>query len=145
MLNVYLSLRQMLGYKLRDTSANLRAFAEFATRRGDNHVRISTAMDWATEGISPYNRHIRLRATAQLARFLHAEDPAHEVPSNPFHAPKWRPLPYIYTPEEIVQLLGATNRLRQSYPLRRQVYATMFGLMAASGAPRFGGARPPAP
>jgi len=129
----YLSLRQMLGYKLRDTSANLRAFAKFATRRGDNHVRISTAMDWATEGISPYNRHIRLRATAQLARFLHAEDPAHEVPSNPFHAPKWRPLPYIYTPEEIVQLLGATSRLRQSYPLRRQVYATMFGLIAASG------------
>ena len=73
----YLSLRQMLGYKLRDTSANLRAFAKFATRRGDNHVRISTAMDRATEGISPYNRHIRLRATAQLARFLHAEDPAH--------------------------------------------------------------------
>jgi integrase len=129
----YLSLRQMLGYKLRDTSANLRAFAKFATRRGDNHVRISTAMDWATEGISPYNRHIRLRATAQLARFLHAEDPAHEVPSNPFHAPKWRPLPYIYTPEEIVQFLGATSRLRQSYPLRRQVYATMFGLIAASG------------
>jgi integrase/recombinase XerD len=129
----YLSLRQMLGYKLRDTSANLRAFAKFATRRGDNHVRISTAMDWATEGISPYNRHIRLRATAQLARFLHAEDPAHEVPSNPFHAPKWRPLPYIYTPEEIVQLLAATSRLRQSYPLRRQVYATMFGLIAASG------------
>jgi len=23
----------------------------FATRRGENHVRISTAMDWATEGI----------------------------------------------------------------------------------------------
>jgi hypothetical protein len=110
----------MLGYKLRDTSVNLRAFAKFATSRGDTHIRISTAMDRATEGISPYNRHIRLRATAQLARFLHAEDPAHEVPSNPFHVPKWRPLPYIYTPEEIVQLLAATSRLRQSYPLRRE-------------------------
>jgi hypothetical protein len=57
-----------------------------------------------------------------------------EVPSNPFHAPKWRPLPYIYTPEEIVQLLGATSRLRQSYPLRRQVYATMMFWMAYGSA-----------
>lgn len=69
----YLSLRQMLGYKLRDTSANLRAFAKFATSRGDTYVRISTVMDWATEGISPSNRYIRLRAAVQLARFLHAE------------------------------------------------------------------------
>ena len=129
----YLSLRQMLGYKLRNTSGNLRAFARFAAGRGDTHVRISTAMDWATEGTSPYTRHIRLRDAAQLARFLHAEDTTHEVPSNPFRAPKWRPLPYIYTPEEIVQLVGATSRLRESYPLRRQVYATMLGLIAATG------------
>ena len=129
----YLSLRQMLGYKLGNTSANLRAFAKFATGRGDTHIRISTAIDWAKEGISPYNRHVRLRAIAQLARFLYAEDPAHEVPSNPFHAYKCRPLPYIYTSEEIVQLLRATRLLRQSNPLRRQVYATIFGLLAASG------------
>ena len=76
----YLSLRQMLGYKLRNTSGNLRAFARFAAGRGDTHVRISTAMDWATEGTSPYTRHIRLRDAAQLARFLHAEDTTHEVP-----------------------------------------------------------------
>jgi hypothetical protein len=128
----YLSLRQMLGYKLRNTSGNLRAFARFAAGRGDTHVRISTAMDWATEGTSPYTRHIRLRDAAQLARFLHAEDPTHEVPSNPFRAPKWRPLPYIYTPEEIVQLVGATSRLRESYPLRRQVYATTRALEQCS-------------
>ena len=70
----YLSLRQMLGYKLRNTSGNLRAFARFAAGKGDTHVRISTAMDWATEGTSPSTRHIRLRDTAQLARFLHAEE-----------------------------------------------------------------------
>jgi hypothetical protein len=105
----YLSLRQALGYKLRNTLRNLRAFASFAARRGDTHVRTSTAVDWATEGISPYNRHIRLRDVALLARFLHAEDSIHEVPFNPFHAPKCRPLPYIYAPEEIVQLIGAVS------------------------------------
>lgn len=129
----YLSLRQALGYKLRNTLRNLRAFASFAARRGDTHVRTSTAVDWATEGISPYNRHIRLRDVALLARFLHAEDSIHEVPFNPFHAPKCRPLPYIYAPEEIVQLIGAVRRLRKSYPLRRRVYATLLGLIAATG------------
>ena len=129
----YLSLRQTLGYELRNTLGNLRAFAHFAAERGDTHVRASTAVDWATEGISPYNRHIRLRDVALLARFLHAEDPIHEVPFNPFHAPKCRPLPYIYAPEEIVQLVAAASRLRESYPLRRRVYATLFGLIAATG------------
>lgn len=129
----YISLRQALGYKLRDLSRSLRTFATFAAARGDTQVRASTALDWATEAPSPQARHIRLRCVAHLARFLHAENPAHEVPSNPFRAAKHRPLPYIYTPEEVAQLLGAARRLRESYPFRRQVYATLLGLIAATG------------
>lgn len=129
----YLSLRQTLGYKLRETSANLRAFAKFANHRGDTLVRASTAVDWATEAPSPHARHVRLRNVAHLARFLHAEDPTHEVPSNPFHTSTRRRLPYIYTRGEIVQLVGAASRLRESYPLRRQVYMTILGLIAATG------------
>lgn len=129
----YLALRQILGYKLRNTSGNLRAFASFAANKGDTHIRTSTALEWATEGISPCNRHIRLRDVGLLARFLHAEDPLHEVPFNLFHAPKRRPLPYIYTAEEIVQLIGAASHVRESYPLRRRVYATLIGLLAATG------------
>ena len=90
-----------------DLSGNLSAFARFAAGRGDTHIRISTAVDWATEGSSPHARYIRLRDVARLARFLHAEDPTHEVPTNPFYAPTRRRLPYIYTPEEIVQLVGS--------------------------------------
>jgi integrase/recombinase XerD len=129
----YLSLRQTLGYKLRETSANLRAFAKFAIHRGDTLVRASTAVDWATEAPSPHARHVRLRNVAHLARFLHAEDPTHEVPSNPFHTSTRRRLPYIYKRGEIVQLVGAASRLRESYPLRRQVYMTILGLIAATG------------
>ena len=129
----YLSLRQTLGYKLRETSANLRAFAKFANHRGDTLVRASTAVDWATEAPSPHARHVRLRNVAHLARFLHAEDPTHEVPSNPFHTSTRRRLPYIYKRGEIVQLVGAASRLRESYPLRRQVYMTILGLIAATG------------
>jgi integrase/recombinase XerD len=137
MLNIqverYISLRQTLGYKLRELSANLRAFARFATTQGESHIHASTAVHWAKEASSPRARYIRLRDIALLARFLHAEDPAHEVPSNPFRAPKCRRLPYVYTPEEIAQLVAAAGRLRASYPLRRRVYGTLLGLIAATG------------
>jgi integrase/recombinase XerD len=129
----YISLRQTLGYKLRDLSGNLCAFARFATDKGDTHVRVSTAVDWATEASSPHGRYIRLRDVARLARFLHAEDLTHEVPTNPFYELNGSRKTYIYTPEEIGQLVGAAGRLRKSYPLRRQVYGTLLGLIAATG------------
>jgi integrase/recombinase XerD len=100
----YISLRQTLGFKLRDLSFNLSAFARFAAGRGETYIGVSTAVEWATAGSSPHARYIRLRDVARLARFLHAEDPTHEVPTNPFYAPMRRRLPYIYTPEEIVLL-----------------------------------------
>lgn len=129
----YISLRQTLGFKLEGLSGNLGAFARFAADRGDTHVRVSTALDWATAASSPHARYIRLRDVARLARFLHAENPIHEVPTNPFYAPTRRRLPYIYTPAEIGQLLGAAGRLRRSYPFCRQVYGTLLGLIAATG------------
>jgi integrase/recombinase XerD len=129
----YISLRQTLGFKLEDLSGNLNAFARFAVDRGDTHIRVSSAVDWATEASSPHARYIRLRDVARLARFLHAEDPIHEVPTNPFYAPTRRRLPYIYTPAEIVQLLEGASRLRKSYPCRRQIYGTLLGLIAATG------------
>jgi integrase len=129
----YLSLRRTLGFKLRNVSGNLRAFARFAADRGDTHVRAATAVAWASAAPSPTARHVRLRDVVNLARFLHAEDPVHEVPSNLFPAPKQRPVPYIYTPEEITRLIGAAQQLRETYPLRRQVYATLIGLIAATG------------
>lgn len=129
----YISLRQTLGFQLRELSGSLRGFARFAATRNDTHVRTSTAVDWATDAPSTHARYIRLRNVALLARFLHAEDPTHEVPPNQFHASTQRRLPYIYSPGEIAQLVGAASRLRESYPLRRQVYATLLGLIAATG------------
>jgi integrase/recombinase XerD len=130
----YVALRQTLGFRLRNTARHLRAFARFATAMGDTHIRTSTAIAWATDAPSPSARHIRLRDVTHLARFLHAEDPAHEVPpSGLFPAPKVRPLPYIYAPEEVAQIVAATGRLRRTYPLRREVYSTLFGLIAATG------------
>lgn len=130
----YVSLRQTLGFKLRGVSRHLHAFARFAADRGDAHIRASTALAWAAGAPSPNARHIRLRDVVHLARFLHAEDSGHEVPPLAlFPAQRVRSLPYIYAPEEVVRIVEAAGRLRPTYPLRRQVYATLLGLIAATG------------
>jgi integrase/recombinase XerD len=129
----YLALRRALGFKLYEVSKNLRAFAEFAADKGDIHIRISTAIDWAARSSSPRMRHLRLQNVAQLARFLSAEDQTHEIPPNCFYVRQKRTLPYIYSQEEIVKLVGAAKSLSSTYLLRQEIYATMFGLISATG------------
>jgi len=130
----YLALRQALGFRLCDVARHLRAFARFAEASGDAHVRSSTAVNWAAQAPSPRARHVRLRRVAGLARFLHAEDLAHELPPpTVFHAPARRPLPHIYTLDQLAQIVAAASRLRETYTLRRRTYATLFGLIAATG------------
>lgn len=130
----YVSLRRALGFQLDRISRRLHAFARFAADRGEMQIRASTAVSWAAQAISPSARHVRLRDVVHLARFLHAEDPAHEVPPLAlFPANNARPLPYIYAPEEVTRIVEAAGRLRRTYPLRREVYATLFGLVAATG------------
>ena len=130
----YLSIRKTLGLKLKDLQLNLRDYARFASKRGDTHITTASATKWAQMGSSPYVRNTRIHRIAQLAKFLHAEDTSHEVPSlAPFHHVYVRPLPYIYTPVEISKMIWATNSIREQYPLRREVYATLLGLIAATG------------
>lgn len=83
----YVRLRQTLGFTFHDAAKQLRAFAAFAAAQGDTHVRASTAVAWAGQACSSNARYIRLRNVRHVARFLHAEDPGHEiVPSNLFHS-----------------------------------------------------------
>src|SRR5205807_419717 len=98
--------------------------------------RASTALEWAAAGPSLRSRQDRLRDVVRLGRFLCAEDAAHEVPpARVFHVPKRRPLPYIYTPEEVAQILEIAGQLRlqRSSRLRRQTFVMLFGLIAATG------------
>ena len=130
----YLAVRRTLGYKLRETGRNLQAFARFASDKGDTHIRAATAVQWAGQASSPLMRHVRLHDVVLLARFLYAEDTTHELPpARYFHVRVVRQPPYIYTPAEIGQLLTAAHRLPCSYALRRPVYATLIGLIAATG------------
>lgn len=129
----YLTIRRALGFKLKTVSYHLLAFSQVATSKGETHVRSTTAVEWAAEATTSNARHARLRDVVHFARFLRAEDSCHEVPQNPFHASHRRPLPYIFAPDEILRLLESTASLLETYPLRRPVYRTLLGLIAATG------------
>ena len=130
----YLTLRRTVGYKLLNTGRNLQAFARFASDKGDTHVRAATAVQWAAQASTPHARSVRLHDVVLLARFLYAEDATHQIPpARYFQVRVVRQPPYIYAPAEIGQLLAAAHRLPCSYALRRPVYATLIGLLAATG------------
>jgi integrase len=132
----YIALRRVLGFKLRTAARHLQSFARFAADRGEIHIRAATAVTWAATAPTRGARDRRLGDVARFARFLHAEDTAHEMPSaDLFAVRRTRPIPYIYTRDELARILDAAAELRRQRPnpLRRQLYVTLFGLIAATG------------
>ncbi|MFZ5713855.1 MAG: tyrosine-type recombinase/integrase [Bradyrhizobium sp.] len=135
--NRYITLRRTLGYKLIKAERHLHAFARFAAERGETHIRTASVLAWIeTIARTPGARARRLTDLILFARFLYAEDPRHEVPrANITPSRKTRPIPYIYTPDEIARILDAAGQLRHQKPnpLRRQLYVMLVGLIAATG------------
>ncbi|WP_247513411.1 hypothetical protein [Bradyrhizobium sp. 157] len=133
----YITLRRTLGYKLVKAERHLRAFARFAAGRDEAHIRTASALAWlATVARTPGARERRLTDLILFARFLHAEDPRHEIPRADFaRSRQTRPIPYICTADEIARILDAAGRLRRQKPnpLRRQLYVMLLGLIAATG------------
>jgi len=133
--NEYLELRRGLGFKLVDTGELLANFSAFATARGDVVVRAQTAIAWAALGPSAARRHRRLRVLALLVEHLYVEDPRHErIPMHPFPStPSLRPVPRIFSAREIGHVIALATLLKPAGSIRPSTYATLFGLLFATG------------
>ena len=127
----YLALRRAAGYSMRDADRILRSYGRFAHGRRDRFVKVATIHAWAKRARSPERREALVRKVALLARHLHAEDPRHEIPSYRVFAadPFQRPEPFIFTREQIVALMATARR----HPCNGDAYATLIGLLAATG------------
>jgi integrase len=93
------------------------------------------ALRWANQPqLSRSSRAKRLSAVRCFARYLAVRDGRTEVPDR-YLVPKvvFRRQPHLYSERELEQLLVATDRLEPSYPLRRLLYRTLFGLLACTG------------
>jgi integrase len=132
--DTYLAIRRAMGFALDHTEGYLRNFARFALARGDTYILAATAVDWASRTTSEAQRHNRLHTVIRFARFMAAEDARHEIPpTGLFWGRRQRPRPYIFSDDEIAQLLGAASRLGPPGSLRPQTYSTLFGLLAVTG------------
>ncbi|WP_319566985.1 tyrosine-type recombinase/integrase [Cohaesibacter marisflavi] len=131
----YVALHQSLGYKFRTQGTLLRSFVSFAESRGEHVVTITSVLEWAGQAPSPEQRRNRLLEVRRFARSLHAEDPRHEVPSGDIfgNACHKRRAPYIYSHNDIQRLISEARRLGPAGSIRPLTYATMFGLIAATG------------
>jgi site-specific recombinase XerD len=130
----YLAIRRAAGFQLRSAEYYLRDFAHFASARGDDHVIAQTAVDWASTVDSEAQRHNRLTTVVRFARFMHAEDSRHEIPSkNVFCGRRQRRIPYFFSDEEIQQLVSQAQQLGPPDTLRPHTYSTLFGLLAVTG------------
>ena len=130
----YLAVRRSLGFKLGRAAGLLAQFITYAEERGEQHLRISTMLAWAT---LPVNRHRnwlakRLSIVRGFASHLHTIDPATEVP--PADLLPWqrcRATPYLYSDDEVAALVTAATSLQTPY--RVLTYQTLIGLLAVTG------------
>ena len=130
----YLTMRRALGYKLDKTERLVGQFVAFAENRGEAHIRTETALAWATLPADAaaiwYSR--RLAEVRLFARHLRTLDPMTEVPPDDLLPARGRrATPYLYTPQEVTDLMRATANLRGSH--LQATYKTLIGLLAATG------------
>ena len=107
----YIAMRRACGFAFQSEGTCLQGFATFSDARGQHHVRSAIAIKWARQARSPRQRARRLGIVIRFARYARAEDPRHELPA-PVLGPETtpRPVPYIFSPEAIQQLMQAASR-----------------------------------
>ena len=130
----YLTMRRALGYKLDKAERLLGQFVAFAEDRGEAHIRTETALTWATrpEDAAAIWTSRRLAEVRLFARHLRTLDEATEVPPDDLlPARARRATPYLYTPQEVADLMRATEILRGSHV--QATYRTLIGLLATTG------------
>ena len=133
-INRYLELRRALGFRLDTDEVLLRSFARFALERGLEHIESSTVLAWADSSTTARQRDKRTRTVVGFARFLHAEDPRHEIPPRPLPCnAQVRPLPYIYPQQERIRLAEAAAQLPPPTSLRPLTFSTLYSLLAVTG------------
>jgi len=133
-LSDYLAVRRSLGFKLDRAGKLLAQFVNYAEEQGEQHLRISTMLAWATLPVDSTRNWLstRLSVVRGFASHLHAIDSANEVP--PADLLPWqrcRATPYLYSDDEVAALITAANSLQTPY--RVLTYQTLIGLLAVTG------------
>jgi integrase len=108
----------------------------FLEHAGTSRITSGLALQWATQPqhIQQAEWAARLSVVRGFARHWSATDPVTEVPPKGLlpYRPR-RAKPYIYSDEEIHQLLEAAKNMPTTHSLQPWTYHCLFGLLAVTG------------
>lgn len=132
----YLQLRRNLGFQLRASGRLLHSFAAFAEREEATYITADLALRWAQKppDARPTTWAMRLQTVRRFAVWLSASDRRTEVPPAgllPYRYERKRP--YVYSDAEIANLVRTAGQLPSPAGLKGRTFATIFGLLAATG------------
>lgn len=130
----YLALRRGLGFKLVLAEYMLRSFVAELETSGHQTVTTNTAVAWATKPADarPAWWAQRLGMVRSFTRYLHARDPAHEVPPPGLLTAKAsRTVRHLFSDADVAALMDAAGTLDPE--LRGLTYQTLIGLLWVTG------------
>ncbi|GAA0981716.1 hypothetical protein GCM10009555_050330 [Acrocarpospora macrocephala] len=130
----YLAMRRSLGYQLHGEGRMLLAFADRLDQAGQRTITVSAALAWASEptNASPAHWSRRLTVVRVFSRHLHALDPTCEIPpTGLLPARSHRPMPYIYTGQEVAALVHAAGTI--AAPMHSATCHAVISLITACG------------
>jgi integrase len=132
----YVEIRRALGSTLVEPASTLAQFVAFLEREGATHITTALAVQWAMapQGVQRATWARRLSMVRRFATWRQAQDPQTEVPPcGVLPAHRRRRRPHIFTDSEVRQLMAETAHLRSRTGLGPLSYATLIGLLAATG------------
>ncbi len=129
----YVEMRRSLGFKLKRAAVLLPEFVAFLHQQGSSVITTRLALQWAQSNsrLQPAEWAQRLTVVRCFARHWSATDPRTEIPAwglMPYRPKRARP--YLYSDDEVRQLLEAARRLGG---LRGLTYYCLFGLLCVTG------------
>jgi integrase len=132
----YLDLRRSLGFKLKKHQRLLEEFASFLEQQSASQITSRRALLWATrpKHIQPSEWAARLGVVRGFARHWSATDATTEVPPDGLlpYRPR-RAKPYLYSAEQIDQLLETAKNMPATHSLQPWTYYCLLGLLAVTG------------
>lgn len=136
----YLMLRRSLGYKLQEAGRTLPGFITYLESHHADVITEELALAWALDTPKAHattSRARRLSRVRAFARYRYWSDPRTQIPSpGLLREPRTRATPYIYSTDEILDLLDAALRMEPRYKsgaLLPWVYHCLFGLLSVTG------------
>lgn len=132
----YLAIRRSLGFILTKPARDLRDFVAFMEGESAPFITTQLALRWVQQptGVQPATRAARLATVRRFAAWRSATDLRTEIPPQGLLSHRYRRKhPYIYSDNEINEIVQAARGLPSPRGLRAHTYSTLFGLLAVTG------------